>query len=121
MLNLIEKYKYFIKAFHVSQYELEANTYRLKMQLTFLDQSNLAIKEYLFKNKERKYAYHWSDKCGNLISQAAAGIHHLKLRDPEVNNVAVLKNRHVGYSQHQSCQRAIRQLKLESQGAVDEM
>ena len=37
MLNLIEKYKDFIKAFHVSQYELEANTYRLKMQLTFFD------------------------------------------------------------------------------------
>jgi hypothetical protein len=49
MLNLIEKYKDFIKAFHVSQYELEANTYRLKVQLTFLDESNLVIKEYLFK------------------------------------------------------------------------
>ena len=67
MLNLIEKYRRFIKAFHVSQYELEANTYRLKMQITFIDESNLVIKEYLFKNRERKYAYHWSDKNGNLI------------------------------------------------------
>lgn len=47
MLNLIDKYKHFIKTFHVSQYELEANTYRLKMQLTFIDESNLVIKEYL--------------------------------------------------------------------------
>ena len=54
MLNLIEKYRRFIKAFHVSQYELEANTYRLKMQITFVDKSNLVIKEYLFKNRERK-------------------------------------------------------------------
>jgi hypothetical protein len=67
MLNLIEKYRRSIKTFNISQYDLESNTYRLKMQITFIDESNLVIKEYLFKNGERKYAYHWSDKSGNLI------------------------------------------------------
>ena len=37
--------------------EIQAHIYRGK----------LFIKEYVFENKERKYAYHWTDNAGNLI------------------------------------------------------
>jgi hypothetical protein len=40
---------------------------RLKAQITFTNESKLFVKEYLFENKERKYAYHWTDVCENLI------------------------------------------------------
>ena len=67
MLDLFEKYEQFIKAFHISCYELEGEIYRFKANLTFIDNSQLFIKEYLFENYDRKYAYHWTDDSGKLI------------------------------------------------------
>ena len=67
MLDLIAKYEHFIKSFHIPLYEHEGEIFRLKVQLTFTDDSTLFVKEYVFKNKERKYAYHWADAFGNLI------------------------------------------------------
>ena len=67
MLDLIAGYKRFIKSFHVSLYEQEGESLRIKAQLTFRDDSKLFIKEYVFENKERKYAYHWADTAGKLI------------------------------------------------------
>jgi len=40
-----------------------------KAEITFTNDSKLFIKEYVFENKERKYAYHWADASGNLISR----------------------------------------------------
>ena len=67
MLDLIAKYERFIKSFHISLYEQEGEMLRFKAQLTFTNDSKLFIKEYVFENKERKYAYHWTDKSGKLI------------------------------------------------------
>ena len=67
MLDLIARYERFIKSFHISLYEQEGEMLRFKAQLTFTNDSKLFIKEYLFENKERKYAYHWTDTSGNLI------------------------------------------------------
>jgi len=67
MLDLIARYKRFIKSFHVSLYEQEGEILRFKAELTFTNDSKLFIKEYVFENKERKYAYHWTDNAGNLI------------------------------------------------------
>ena len=67
MLDLIDRYKDYIKSFHILLYEQEADMFRFKAQLVFTNDSKLFIKEYVFENKERKYAYHWSDNSGNLI------------------------------------------------------
>ena len=67
MLDLIARYERFIKSFHISLYEQEGEMLRFKAQLTFTNDSKLFIKEYVFENKERKYAYHWTDTSGNLI------------------------------------------------------
>ncbi len=67
MLDLIAGYKGLIKSFHVYQYEQEGEIVRFKAELTFTDKSKLVVKEYVFENKERKYAYHWTDVIGNLI------------------------------------------------------
>ena len=67
MLDLIVKYKRFIKSFHVPLYEQEGGMLRFKAQVTFTNNSKLFIKEYVFENKERKYAYHWVDNSGELI------------------------------------------------------
>ncbi len=67
MLDLIARYEHLIKSFHVSLYEQEGEMFRFKAQVTFTDDSTLFIKEYLFENKQRKYAYHWTDTHENLI------------------------------------------------------
>ncbi|MDL1969078.1 MAG: hypothetical protein LWW97_11220 [Deltaproteobacteria bacterium] len=66
MLDLIARHERFIKSFHVSLYEQEGEMLRFKAQLTFTNKSKLFIKEYVFENKERKYAYHWTDSSGNM-------------------------------------------------------
>jgi hypothetical protein len=43
---------------------------RFKAQLTFTNDSKLFIKEYVFENKERKYAYHWTDtSVGDVLNR----------------------------------------------------
>lgn len=66
MLDLIARYERLIKSFYVSLYEQEGEILRFKAQVTFTNDSKLFIKEYVFENKERKYAYHWTDTSGNL-------------------------------------------------------
>ena len=69
MLDLIARYERFIKSFRMSLYEQEGEMLRFKARLSFTNDSTLFIKEYVFENKERKYAYHWADASGNLISR----------------------------------------------------
>lgn len=79
MLDLIAGYKRLIKSFHVYQYEKEGELFRFKAQLTFSDNSKLFIKEYVFDNKERKYAYHWTDSIGNMICRWDNASHWLTI------------------------------------------
>ena len=67
MLDLIAEYKNFVKSFHVYEYEQEGELFRFNAQLTLIDDSKIFIKEFVFENRERKYAYHWADSLGNLI------------------------------------------------------
>ena len=67
MLDLITGYRRVIRSFRVLEYEKEGEIFRFKAQLDFTDESKLFIKEYIFEEKERKYAYHWTDAAGNLI------------------------------------------------------
>jgi len=67
MLDLFSEYRRLIASVHVLTYEREGNIFRSKIQIEFIDKSILFIKEYVFANNERKYAYHWADHAGNLI------------------------------------------------------
>ncbi len=67
MLDLLDQYSRIVKDFRVLSYERESETYRLKMEISFIDDSTLLLKEYIFENGVRKYSYHWADGCGALI------------------------------------------------------
>jgi hypothetical protein len=60
-------------------YDHEGNTYRFKAEITFIDDTILYVKEYLFENQERKYAYHWAAKNGDLICRWDNARHWNKL------------------------------------------
>jgi hypothetical protein len=101
MLDLVARYEHFIKDFRVSLYEHEENIFRLKAKMIFTDGTTLSIKEYVFENKERKYAYHWADMYGSLICRWDNAGHwpnistypHLKpwAINPSVKNLRVLR------------------------------
>jgi hypothetical protein len=67
MLDLIARHEHHIKSFQVFLYEQEGELFRFKAELQLKDDSKIFIKEYVFRNNERKYAYHWTDTSGNLI------------------------------------------------------
>lgn len=67
MLNLLEKHKDIIKNFRVDCYDQEGDSYRIKIEISFLNDSRLFLKEYLFSNGERKYAFNWVDAAGKLL------------------------------------------------------
>lgn len=92
MLDLIARHSRFIQSFHVSLYEQEGGSFRFKAEVTFINGSKIHIKEYLFGNRERKYAYHWTDESENLICRWDNANHwpnistfpHHKHKDDEV-------------------------------------
>ncbi|MCF6246489.1 MAG: DUF6516 family protein [Desulfobacula sp.] len=67
MLDLIARHDHFIKSFRVFLHEQEGKLFRFKAQIVFIDDSILHIKEYIFENQERKYAYHWTNFSEDLI------------------------------------------------------
>ena len=67
MLDLLEKHKEIIKEYHITSYDQESDSFRIKINITFIDDSTLFAKEYIFRNTERKYSYHWIDSTGNIL------------------------------------------------------
>ena len=67
MLNLIKRYMPPVKSYRVDLYEHEFPLFRIKITLTFTDDSRLYIKEYRFTDGSRKYAFHWETAGGDLI------------------------------------------------------
>jgi hypothetical protein len=65
--NLLRKYRHIVKGFQVRKFKRLQNAHELVMELTFKDDSKLALKDYLFLDGNRKYAYHWQNKEGNLL------------------------------------------------------
>ncbi|MEW6665743.1 MAG: DUF6516 family protein [Thermodesulfobacteriota bacterium] len=80
MLDLLERFKEIVRAYRVVSYEQEGNSYRIKVEINLIDDSQLFMKEYLFENAERKYAFHWSDRQGNLLCRWDDSPHWPNLR-----------------------------------------
>ena len=65
--NLLRTHRSIIKDFQVRKFKRIQNAHELLMDLIFKDDSKLAIKDYLFQDGTRKYAYHWQNKDGKLL------------------------------------------------------
>lgn len=66
MLNLLKKYISIISNYEIIKWEAEPTTYRFVLNILFINDSKLFVKDYLFSNN-RKYSFHWQDEKGNLI------------------------------------------------------
>jgi len=65
--NLLKKFRHIIIDFRVRKFRRLKNGHEFIAELVLKDDSCLIIKDYLFLDGTRKYAYHWQNKERKLI------------------------------------------------------
>lgn len=66
MLHLLDAHARLFKSWQVDRYEQEDDSYMLQLSAILQDDSHLSIRDYLFADGRRKYAYHWMESDGAL-------------------------------------------------------
>jgi hypothetical protein len=66
MLHLFDQYASLFQSWQVTRYEQEGESYLLHVTALMQDGSRLAIRDYLFADQSRKYAYQWMEPDGIL-------------------------------------------------------
>lgn len=67
LLKALREFSAIIEEVRVDRFVRVANTYELKAWIELKGGSILNIKDYLFTDGTRKYAYHWQFPDGHLI------------------------------------------------------
>jgi len=63
----LKKFSAIIDDVRVDRFVHIGNTYELRVSITLKDGSLLKVKDYLFVDGTRKYAYHWQSDDGRLL------------------------------------------------------
>lgn len=88
MLHLFDTQVSLFRAWRVVNYEQEGEAYALQVTAVLRDGSRLEMREYVFADGGRKYAYHWMAADGSLRRrwdnaphwpEVATAPHHLHL------------------------------------------
>ncbi len=66
MLQLFDTHAALFRSWRVLRYEQEGAAYMLQMTAILRDDSRLEMREYLFADGSRKYAYQWMEASGDL-------------------------------------------------------
>ncbi len=66
MLELFDTFASLFKSWRVVRYEQEGETYMLHISACLQDGSKLELRDYLFADSSRKYAYQWTEVDGSL-------------------------------------------------------
>ena len=66
MLQFFDAYANLFQSWSVIRYEREGESYLLQITAVLKDNSRLEIRDYLFADGSRKYAYHWMTVDGRL-------------------------------------------------------
>lgn len=74
--NVIKDFPDLVVAYAVTKLEKFGSAVSLVAQLELSDHSILHIKDYLFGDGTRKYAYHWQDAAGQLRMRWDNSPHH---------------------------------------------
>ena len=67
LLKALREFSAIIDDVVVERFVHVGSTYELRVTMTLKDGSQLKIKDYLFADGTRKYAYHWQSAHGQLI------------------------------------------------------
>ena len=66
LLELARRYADIIQTIEVERFRIVGTSYELRAIMMLQDGSKLFVKDYLFLDGTRKYAYHWQDREGQL-------------------------------------------------------
>jgi hypothetical protein len=101
MLDLLDAYAVLFKSWRVIRYEQEGEAYLLQLAALLQDDSRLELRDYLFADGSRKYAYQWMEADGALRRRwdnaphwpgAATAPHHVHLPDQEAPEPSTATN-----------------------------
>jgi len=67
LLDLAKQYSDIIQQIEVERFRVAGASYELRAVISLNDGSKLFVKDYLFLDGTRKYAYHWQDSEGQLL------------------------------------------------------
>jgi len=101
MLQLFDTYAALFKSWHVVRYEQEGEAYLLQLSALLQDDSRLELRDYLFADGSRKYAYQWLETDGTLRRRwdnaphwpsVATTPHHVHLPSQEMPEPSTVTN-----------------------------
>ena len=101
MLSLFEKNEDLFTSWFVLRYEREGDSYLLQIGAILHDGSRLELRDYLFADGSRKYAYQWMEADGTLRQRwdnaphwpkLATNPHHTHLPDREIPESSTITN-----------------------------
>ncbi|MCD4794949.1 MAG: DUF6516 family protein [Bacteroidales bacterium] len=61
MIQTINRFSDFIKDYEILKYRTTGKSYELVLIIIFIDLSELHVRDYLFLDGKRKYAFHYQD------------------------------------------------------------
>lgn len=92
LLDLLRRYPDLIAEIEVERFRVVGESYAINATVHLKDGSRVFMKEYLFLDGTRKYAYHWQDREGRLLMRwdnaphwksIKSFPHHQHVRDPK--------------------------------------
>ncbi len=101
MLQIFDAHAALFKSWQVLTYEQEGTAYMLIVSAQLRDDSLLTVRDYLFADGVRKYAYQWMESDGALRrrwdnaphwSQVLTEPHHVHSSDRDVPEASTITN-----------------------------
>ncbi len=65
--RILKQYRGIIRDYDVKRFHQTESSYRLVVEFELIDNSTLIVRDYLFVDGKRKYAYHYQDENRHLI------------------------------------------------------
>jgi hypothetical protein len=103
MLEPFDAHAALFRSWRVIRYEREGSAYLLHISALLRDNSRLDLRDYVFADGSRKYAYHWMEPDGALRRRwdnaphwpdLATAPHHVHITDQGKPESSVITNIH---------------------------
>lgn len=78
ILDILEKYSDIIVSYEIHKFRILGIAYELVMEIQFVQNTRLHVRDYLFMDSSRKYAFHWQDHESRCIIRWDNAPHHQK-------------------------------------------
>ena len=67
LLPTLKEYANIIKGYKITRFEKAGPSFKLRAEVTFINNSQLYIRETVINPTRRKYSYHWQSQDGVLL------------------------------------------------------